>query len=450
MVGKTPAALARETLKLLSVRQLAPTPENYQAVYQEVAGLDADKGAGAPTLPTELAEQMARVIELARPAFGGDDVRLREMADQLQQFLRQPAPAVDTLLLLLQNFGYRLSFVAQDQAQIRASLLQLLGLVLENLSVLCLDDQWLQGQLERLQRTTAPPLSLEQLQAAQVSLSEVIGQQAQAKDRLAQAQQDLRALMSTFIGRLSSIGDHNAAYHEQLEGCAQRLSQVSQLHELAPLLSEVMAATRSMTEHCDRARTELQILRERSESGYAEIDQLRQALEQTSALARQDAQTGVLNRRGLEEAVALELTRTRRSGQPMCVALLDLDDFKAINDRLGHDTGDRALVYLVDIARQVLRTQDHLGRYGGEEFVFLLPGTTLEQGAEIMKRLQRALTTQYFLQGSERILITFSAGVAQIGADEGYAHALVRADQAMYRAKRAGKNQVAMAPPGAP
>ena len=140
MVGKTPAAIARETLKLLSARQLAPTPENYQAVYQEVAGLDADKGAGAPTLPTELAEQMARVIELARPAFGGDDVRLREMADQLQQFLRQPAPAVDTLLLLLQNFGYRLSFVAQDQAQIRASLLQLLGLVLENLSVLCLDD----------------------------------------------------------------------------------------------------------------------------------------------------------------------------------------------------------------------------------------------------------------------------------------------------------------------
>src|SRR5574344_1676873 len=233
MVGKTPAAIARETLKLLSARQLAPTPENYQAVYQEVAGLDADKGAGAPTLPTELAEQMARVIELARPAFGGDDVRLREMSDQLQQFLRQPAPAVDTL--------------------------QLLGLVLENLSVLCLDDQWLQGQLERLQRTTAPPLSLEQLQAAQVSLSEVIGQQAQAKDRLAQAQQDLRALMSTFIGRLSSIGDHNAAYHEQLEGCAQRLSQVSQLHELAPLLSEVMAATRRMTEHCDRARTELQI-----------------------------------------------------------------------------------------------------------------------------------------------------------------------------------------------
>src|SRR5574344_76127 len=417
MVGKTPAAIARETLKLLSARQLAPTPENYHAVYLETAGLEAD----AVLLPTALAEQVVHLLESARPAFEEGDVRLHEMAEQLMHFLRQPAPDVATLQLLL-----------------------------ENLAVLCLDDRWLHGQLERLQQVTEPPLRLEALQSAQIHLAEVIDQQTQAKARLAQAEQDLRTLMSTFIERLSSIGDHNETYHGQLEDCAQRLSRVSQLHELAPLLGEVMAATRSMTEHCDRARSELQILRARSESGYAEIDQLRQALEQTSALARQDAQTGVLNRRGLEEAVALELTRTRRSGQPMCVALLDLDDFKAINDRLGHDTGDRALVHLVDIARQVLRTQDQLGRYGGEEFVFLLPGTTLEQGAEIMKRLQRALTTQYFLQGSERILITFSAGVAQIGADEGYAHALVRADQAMYRAKRAGKNQVAMAPPGAP
>lgn len=443
MVGKTPAAIARETLKLLSARQLAPTPENYHAVYLEVAGLEAD----AVLLPTALAEQVVHLLESARPAFEEGDVRLHEMADQLMHFLRQPAPDVATLQLLLQNFGDRLALVAQDQVQIRGSLVQLLRLLLENLAVLCLDDRWLHGQLERLQQVTEPPLRLEALQSAQIHLAEVIDQQTQAKARLAQAEQDLRTLMSTFIERLSSIGDHNETYHGQLEDCAQRLSRVSQLHELAPLLGEVMAATRSMTEHCDRARSELQILRARSESGYAEIDQLRQALEQTSALARQDAQTGVLNRRGLEEAVALELTRTRRSGQPMCVALLDLDDFKTINDRLGHDTGDRALVHLVEVARQELRTQDHLGRYGGEEFVFLLPGTSLEQGAEVMKRLQRALTTRYFLQGSERILITFSAGVAQIGADEEYAQALVRADQAMYRAKRAGKNRVMMAPP---
>ncbi len=442
MVEKTPAEIARATLKLLSARQLAPTPENYQTVYHEVAGLAAASAA----LPPDLAEQLARTLELARPAFGGNDERLREMVEQLLRFLRQPEPDASTLQVMLQNFGSRLSFVAYDQAHIRTSLLQLLHLILNNMAVLCVEDQWLHGQVEQLQVATRPPLSLAQLHAAERSLKDVIAQQSVAKDRLVQAQNDLRAMLSALITRLTDVGDRNAAYHAQLEDCSQRLSQVSSLHELAPVLAEVMQATRTMTEHCNQAREELQTLRARSEAGFAEIDQLRQALEHTSAMARQDAQTGVLNRRGLAEAVALEMQRASLTQTPVCIAMLDLDNFKAINDRMGHDTGDRALEHLVGVARQVLRSQDHLGRHGGEEFVFIFPATTLEQGVEIMKRLQRALTTRYFLQGNERVLITFSAGVAQIAPGEEYAQALVRADQAMYQAKHAGKNRVVAAP----
>ncbi len=92
--------------------------------------------------------------------------------------------------------------------------------------------------------------------------------------------------------------------------------------------------------------------------------------------------------------------------------------------------------------KEVMRTQDQLARYGGEEFVFLLPGTTATQAVEIMKRLQRTLTAQYFLQDNERVLITFSAGVAQLQANEDYQHALIRADKAVYMAKKAGKNRV--------
>lgn len=159
-------------------------------------------------------------------------------------------------------------------------------------------------------------------------------------------------------------------------------------------------------------------------------------------MARQDAQTGVLNRRGLDEVIVREVDRAQRQGQPLCVALLDLDNFKALNDRLGHEAGDKALQHLVEVAKQIMRSQDQLARYGGEEFVFLLPGTHLPQGVEVMKRLQRELTKRYFLQESERVLITFSAGVAEITSDEDYQSALSRADRAMYIAKRSGKNRV--------
>jgi len=105
-------------------------------------------------------------------------------------------------------------------------------------------------------------------------------------------------------------------------------------------------------------------------------------------------------------------------------------------------TGDQALAHLAQVARECMRPQDTLARYGGEEFVLMLPDTPLEKGIEAMTRLQRELTKRFFLAGAEKILITFSAGVAQVGVDEDGAAAIKRADQAMYMAKRAGKNRV--------
>ena len=125
--------------------------------------------------------------------------------------------------------------------------------------------------------------------------------------------------------------------------------------------------------------------------------------------------------------------------------MLDLDNFKELNDRLGHLSGDAALVHLAEVARTVMRPQDLLARYGGEEFVLLLPDTALENGVAAMKRLQRELSTQLFLQGKEKVLITFSAGVVQLQDTETSTEALLRADAAMYLAKRAGKNRVVAA-----
>lgn len=438
MVEKNPSIIAREALKLLFTRQLAPTPENYQAVYGEVAGM-------AVPIPASLARQIVHLLEFAQPAFAGGDERLREMAEQLMHFLRQPSPDLSTAELLLQNFNHRLSFAAQDEAQLRDTLLRLLGLIIQNIAVLCLDDQWLEGQLDVLQTATDPPLTLPHLQDIEVRLKDVIFKQTEAKERLVQAQTQVRNLLATFIDRLADIGDTNTSYHDQLERCASRLTQVSHLHEITPLLEEVMTATRAMSERCSTARCELQTLREQSEQGLAEVERLRHELVHTSVLARQDSQTGVLNRRGMDEALEQEVLRTQEAGIPMCIALLDLDNFKALNDRLGHEAGDKALQHLVAVAKQIMRNQDQLARYGGEEFVFLLPGTQVQQAVEVMKRLQRKLTTRYFLQDSERVLITFSAGVAEIAPNENYQQALVRADRAMYAAKRAGKNRVVAA-----
>ena len=165
-------------------------------------------------------------------------------------------------------------------------------------------------------------------------------------------------------------------------------------------------------------------------------------LDHASALARHDPLTDVLNRKGLSEALAREIAGMRRKDTPLSIAMIDIDNFKLLNDRLGHQTGDDALLHLVKVTRECMRPVDSLARYGGEEFVILMPDTPLDQGVQTLTRLQRKLTKTFFLAGTENVLITFSAGVAQMAAGESGADAIKRADQAMYLAKRAGKNRV--------
>jgi diguanylate cyclase len=193
------------------------------------------------------------------------------------------------------------------------------------------------------------------------------------------------------------------------------------------------------------AHEELNELRQRAQEKQEELVRLQQSLDHVSQQARHDSLTGSLNRKGLDEVMGREISRSRRAENPLCVALLDVDNFKQINDRLGHATGDAALVHLAEVVRTVMRPQDMLARYGGEEFVIVLPDTGLAAGVEAMQRLQRELTKNFFLKDNEKLLITFSAGVAQMAASEDSQDTINRADQAMYLAKRQGKNRVVAA-----
>lgn len=501
-----PSDIARETLRQLAQRRLAPTPQNYQALYDEIAGSpslapfpqlqlraiqrvlpaqtpeqkrlldqferavtehhwpslqstlvgyanlaipstvatvadELDDAAQQP-LPPRLGEELARLVDNLLPALGEEDARLQEMAADLSSLLRSPLPRTGPLQARLADFSHRLSFAAQDQGALRTSLLALLRLTFENIAALSLDDEWLHGQIEALVAASTPPLNLRRLDEIEIRLKDVIYKQTDAKEHMLQAQAQLRELLATFIERLARMDESSSSYHQQLEQYAERISQATRPQDIAPLLQEVIEATQAMALNSRIVHGELHELRIRVEERHAEVEQLRQELDRASALARHDALTGSLNRKGLDEALAREMARAQRQGSPLCLALLDIDNFKAINDRLGHAAGDEALAHLAQVTRQVLRPQDQLARYGGEEFVIVLPDTTPDAAGDIMRRLQRELTTRYFLKDGERVLITFSAGVTRVQDEADMQDALRRADDAMYLAKRSGKNRV--------
>jgi diguanylate cyclase (GGDEF)-like protein len=168
-------------------------------------------------------------------------------------------------------------------------------------------------------------------------------------------------------------------------------------------------------------------------------------LRRISELADKDALTRCLNRRALSERLGVEQERLNRSGVPLACALLDLDHFKLINDQYGHKVGDAALVHAVEVVMRAIRSIDILGRYGGEEFVILMPDTSLDGGQEIAHRVRILLAETPFLFEGKSISITASFGVAALQAGEPGERILNRADVAMYEAKRRGRNRVELA-----
>ena len=388
---------------------------------------------------------MGRLIEYAQPALGQDDERFVIQTTELLKALKQPNCDVTAVKQLLINYSHRLSFVAEDQSEIKNGLLKLLHLVFENISEISPDDQWLTGQMDALRQVSQPPLSLRRLDDVERRLKDVIAKQKDARQKTVEAQDEMRQMLATFIERLSQMAQSTGTFHSKLEESARLIEQAKSLEDIAPVLKEVVGATKTMANESMVARDELRDMREQASSTQIEIAKLHQELDRVSTQARHDPLTGALNRKGLEEALEREISTVRRKETPLSVAMLDIDNFKKLNDQLGHAQGDNALTHLATVARECMRPQDTLARYGGEEFVVLMPDTPFEKGVEAMTRLQRELTKRFFMAGTEKLLITFSAGVAQLSPDEAGMDAIRRADEAMYLAKRSGKNRVVSA-----
>jgi diguanylate cyclase (GGDEF)-like protein len=166
---------------------------------------------------------------------------------------------------------------------------------------------------------------------------------------------------------------------------------------------------------------------------------------QISALADRDYLTGCLNRRALEKRLQIEFDRTRRSGEPLACVFFDLDHFKRINDVHGHGVGDQVLKHSVQVIQQHLRAVDALGRFGGEEFMVLMPDTPLAGAQEAANRMRLALLDSPLRAGDKNIALSASFGVAVLGNSETQEGLLHRADSAMYEAKRLGRNRVEIA-----
>ncbi len=331
---------------------------------------------------------------------------------------------------------------AEGDHELSAGLRRLVGLLFLNLGELVGDESWFSGQMAAMQALIEGNLNSDAVRGAERGLRELIHKQGVIKGNLDEAKERLRSLITTFIDRIGAMSDDADGYHARIGAYSEQIGQASDISELSAVIEELTQDMDGMRQALRGSHSELRVARAQAEQAEQRIHALESELAEVSNLVREDQLTGALNRRGLEEAFSRELARADRLVAPLSIALLDIDHFKKLNDSLGHQAGDEALKHLTRVVRDLLRPTDSLARYGGEEFLILLPNTDLDEAERILKRLQRELTRQFFLHDNDKVLITFSAGIAERLPDEAQAALVARADAAMYRAKAAGRNRV--------
>lgn len=307
------------------------------------------------------------------------------------------------------------------------------------------DDSWARGQAEAMSQTLAQGLSGRGVRTVSELLSGTRERQRALRDERSKARDSLKGLIQRMLAELGELGQHTDRFQNNVGRYANAIEQADSLESLAGTVREMVEESRSVQGLVAQTQARLTLEHDRAAALTQRVDELEGELRRLSNEVHTDQLTQVANRRGLIQAFGIEQARAERESTRVALALLDIDNFKKLNDSLGHHAGDIALKSLAERAQASLRPGDMVARYGGEEFVLMLPDTPLDEAQQVLVRLQRSLSAALFNHEGKDVFVTFSAGITLYRPGETLEAALDRADVALYEAKHTGKNRACVA-----
>lgn len=382
-----------------------------------------------------------------RHALQSDDARAQELIDELgvahAELVRdgatpERAAQMDALCIRARRW-------LDHRNHAFTELGKLCGELTGSLADLAEDDSWAQGQCEAMSQTLAQGLTARSVRSVSELLHGTRERQHSLREERGRARDALKGLINRMLQELGELGQHTDRFSDSVGKYATVIEQADSLESLAGVVREMVEESRSVQSLVQNTQGRLRDEHDRATQLAGRVEQLEGELRRLSSEVQTDQLTQVANRRGLIATFETERAKLERDPKPLALALLDIDNFKKLNDNLGHAAGDEALKALASRVSGMLRPGDKVGRWGGEEFVLILPEAPLEEAQAVLLRLQRSLSASLFMHEGRDVFVTFSAGVTLFRGNETMEQALDRADEALYEAKRTGKNRACVA-----
>lgn len=422
-------------------------PENTTAPASPSPASDSASPLDAwPALAQHALTQLEETVLVALPQ---DQAQSSEAANVLRTALAHSRePGTDeaaTVQKQLTQACEQAQRVIEHRHHLVAQLTELCHSLTDSLVDLSEDDSWVQGQCQAMRHQLDEGLHSRGVRHMQQLLSDTRNRQLELKREREAARQALKDLIHQMLQQIALLGSTTDRFQDKLGVYAETIGTADSLQSLAGIVREMVEESREVQSVVAQTQTRLQDEHARATELTDRVRELEDEIRKLSEEVSTDPLTQIANRRGLMRAFEAEQARVERQGTPLAVGLLDVDNFKKLNDQLGHQTGDEALKFLARRVSESLRPVDVVARYGGEEFVVMLPDTPLEEAQQVLTRLQRNLSAEFFTHDERKVFITFSAGVTTYRAGEAIEAALDRADVALYEAKRTGKNRTCAA-----
>ena len=397
-----------------------------------------------PANAAHAAEQLSDTVHAALPLAPASGSEAGEALRQALAATREAAQAPEALDAARQELTQACE-QARRVIEHRHSLIDQLTTLCQSLTDslvdLAEDDSWVQGQAQAMRHQLETGLNHRGVRHVQQLLGDARERQKQLKVERAAARDALKHLIHQMLQEIGELGSTTDRFQSNLGRYADTIGQADSLESLTGVVREMVEESRAVQSVVAQTQVRLHDEHAKANALTERVRTLEDEIRKLSDEVSTDPLTQIANRRGMMRAFEAEQARVDRQGASLAIGLLDVDNFKKLNDQMGHQTGDEALKFLARRVGECLRPVDVVARYGGEEFVVLLPDTPAEEGQQVLTRLQRTLSAEFFTHEDKKVFITFSAGVTSYRLGEAIEAALERADVGLYEAKRTGKNR---------